>query len=497
MTDPIPVHPRESDNDTLSIECSFRLKILDAATGEPVTDAYAISPTVDQSILDRRGVHPFRILNNRSITITHGQMADFSFDTKTLRTWKPGDSSSAGNKSLSSTWTCVNEFFHSSDPPETFTNADATAVFERVDGQNESYVCISSNGTDYARRSLVSNRHGILEVPIPLTEWITGTTIKIKLRDHTMLVAEDSRDPEQLQASETAAGRDSSTNGHKALGVELRNQPTGNEWWSKIGADEKQFQQEIEFQTSPLDWDNIDATVWVVKRIQEASVLVGNDLLPTPTSSYSGPSGVVIHYNSGYFMSEKRGAATRLCREAFSAGENDYMMRTEMALWILKRINGNSGSLGYHYHIDNRGFIYRSRDDSRRANHAGHSREPTTLTARQNDTENPATLSHTNNSPKSYLNSKYIGIDLLGNHREGYHFTDQQRWYLDRLIENIRSRHTAIHWYNIVGHDEIREAWNTANPNNTKAAKADPGAALTGDAQGMELLRGRHGANFN
>jgi hypothetical protein len=497
MAGSINVHPISDgdDNDTFSFECTFRLKVLDAATGEPVTDAFAEQPTIDIDILNRRGVHPFRVLRARTINFTHSQMADFSFDVHNLRTFVPADDDTEENRSLTSTYVCTEEFIHQAKKPEVLLSADNTTEFHKIHHSDSRYICTKSAGNEYAQRALITNLDGVLEIPIPFTSWLTGSKIKVKLRDHVMLKAEEGYDPQQLKASETSAGKTPSNNGHKALGIELRNNPMDNQWFATGGGAEKQFADEIEFETSPLDWDDIDATVWVVRRAQEASTIVSNDLLPTPSGTYH-QNGILIHYNSGYYLSEKRGTATHLCRDAFNANENKYMMMAQMALWILKRINGASGTLGYHYHIDYTGSIYRSRDDTLRANHAGFSREPNAVTARENDVSEPRTVTQTISSPRNSLNRSYVGIDLLGNHRAGYHYTDQQHWYLDRLIENIMSRNSNISWYEILGHDESRAAYKAAHPASAVPDKADPGAALRGGAQSMELLRGRHGATF-
>lgn len=497
MAGSIDVHPISDggDKDTFTFECTFRLRVIDAATGELVTDAYAEKPSGDIDVLNKRGVHPLRVLTGRSISVTHPHMSEFSFDVHNLRTFVPADDDTEENRSLTSTYVCTDEFFHPAEKEEVLANTDGTTVFHKIHDSGNRYVCTSSKGTEYAQRALVTNLKGVLEIPIAFKNWLMGTKINVKLRDYVMLKAEGVYEPEKLKKSEQDDGKTASKNGFKAFGVELRNDPVNNEWWATGGGEDKQFSDEIEFETSPIDWDDIDATVWVVRRTLEASTIVSNDLLPSPSGTYN-QNGILIHYNSGYYMSEKRGSATRLCREAYLANENKYMMMPQMAMWILKRINGASGTLGYHYHLDYRGVIYRSRDDTLRANHAGLSRELTTVIARENDVTSPRTVTQPISSPRNSLNHSYVGIDLLGNHRNNYHFSAHQVWYIDRLIENIMSRNSNISWYEIFGHDESRAAYKAANPSSPAANKPDPGAALPGGAHSMEFLRGRHGATF-
>jgi len=240
--------------------------------------------------------------------------------------------------------------------------------------------------------------------------------------------------------------------------------------------------------------------VWAVRRVKPLSEVVPAANIAAGSGNNSR-AGIMIHYNSGYYMYEKRPDKDHrvLCRDAYSSAENRYMMNVKMALGILKNINdayeaeaNATGRLGYHYHIEPSGAIFPAVAESLNVWHAGKTREMSTVLATENVEANPRTVTQAMASPKNNLNSSYIGIDLLGSHFDGYHYSTHQHWYLDRLIENIRSRIPAIPWYRIQGHDETRAAHNAiaATP---EPAKADPGAALNG---GMTKLRGRHGAVF-
>ncbi len=492
----IPVQPVESEESTnyFSVECTIRVKILDVVNGKPVTDAYAVKPARDGAVLDRRGKHPFRVLQKRSTTFTGTGIADFSFDSLDLKTFELGSGSTDASKQLKASWKVAGEFVHPATDGAIVSNADGSTVFAKIHADDERYICIKSGNTIYAQRDLITNRDGVLEIPVSFSDWFWGEPITIKLRDHYVLIAEGAFDPAALMERAKKAKREPGENGVKELSARLDDAPLDNNWFGVSGKAEKKFVEEIKLDPPAVSRNAIDFTLWAVRKVRNSTELVPNGVPGQANGSY-GQRGIMIHYNSGYYMSEKRGTTTRLCREAFVDHENEYMMRPEMAIWILIRIGINS--LGYHYHMARDGTILISRPDDTKVSHAGHSREPTTVTARENVGDNPRTVAHTFTNPRSNLNAHYIGIDLLGYHEVNYGYTTAQHWYLDRLIENIRSRATDIEWYHILGHDEVRTAYNaTQSAANQQPAKLDPGAALNGGAQGMELLRGRHGAEF-
>ena len=106
MANPISVHPvaGDADHDTWSVEFTYRVQVLDAATGEPVTDAYATSPTVPADVLRKRGVHPLRVLNTRDVTFRNSSMTDFNFGVRDLKTFVPAaDSTESSRLRCSST----------------------------------------------------------------------------------------------------------------------------------------------------------------------------------------------------------------------------------------------------------------------------------------------------------------------------------------------------------------------------------------------------------
>jgi hypothetical protein len=285
--------------------------------------------------------------------------------------------------------------------------------------------------------------------------------------------------------------------------VILAGAPVDNTWSAEVGSTKATFEDEIEFDPGVISTKEIDFTVWVVRKVKAIGDVVPANLIVNGSGNHSR-IGILIHYNSGYNLFEQRPDKPNkvLCRTAFTNKENDFMMRPVMAMSILSKINAAAGAnsrLGYHYHIDREGTILPTVAETLGMWHAGNSREKKTVRAVENVDANPRDVSHTIPSPKEGLNSRYIGIDVLSHHAAGYHFTEEQHWYLDRLIENIKSRNT-IEWYRIQGHDESRDAYRShhgitaANETETNKVKADPGAAL--EKGGMDALRGRHGAAF-
>lgn len=498
--DPIAVHPIEGSVwDSLSIEFSFRMRVLDAATGEVLQSAYAEKPKADKAILERRGAHPFRVLEPRRVQFTDGnadatQRLDVEYDVQNLRAFVKDDATSTKEKkSLKESWKVVPEFFQPHTDKERVASADGKTVFVHVDASTEQYVCIKDASKTYAERDLITDRDGLLHVPLPFLDWLQGTTYKFKFRDYVLLEAKGDLAPEKLIEKETKEGKSASINGHKAMKIALEGDPLTNGWTATVGTTKGTFVDEFSFTSSACSFEEIDVTVWAVRRVKRLS-----DIMPAADiangSGTNSRTGIMIHFNSGYYMYEKRPDFDHkvLCRDAFTNRENRYMMNVKMAMGILKSLNGTNGSLGYNYHIEEDGTPLLAVDETLKISHAGYSKEASPVVATENVDTTPRTVSQTIASPKSGLNSSYIGIDVLGNNNAGYHYTAAQLWYLDRLIENIRSRVTTLPWYRIQGHDEVRAAYN-ATAATAQAAKADPGAALDG---GMTKLRGRHGAVF-
>lgn len=493
MDEPIAVHPVEgdADYDSWTIRCSMRVLVLDAATGRPLAGAYAEKPAVEQKVLNERGVHPFRVLKTRDVTLDHGDFDSFTYPVTDLRTYVLD-----GDNALKLTWNSTAECIQAPEREEVL-QGEGGALFQRIAGADKRYIMVHDGNEELAKRDLITNTDGILDIPITWQEWLKGTTVTVKLRDFRILEAKDDFSVADLLRRETSAGGAASLNGYRALKVTLHGDCVDNDWRAKPGATEGKFEEELDLDKSWASFEDIDAVVWAVCRSGPCTDLVDEAVLTSSTRECSC-EGIMIHFNSGYNMTEVRGTAKRLSREAFTAGENDYMMRVETALWILRRIADliNVSSLGYQYHISREGHIYRCSDDDVRMSHAGYSREASPVTAVQpwepGDLGPPQTAEHTFTSRKTSLNVSYIGIDLLGSHNAGYHFTESQLWYLDRLIENLMDEYDDIEWYRIQGHDEVRKAWNDAFAD--KPVKNDPGAALAG---GMDGLRGRHGAPLN
>ncbi len=504
----IPVHPikEEKEHDSFSIECTFRLRVLDVATGDFLANAYAEKPAADLKVLERRGVHPFRVLNARSVDFNGGELGDFKFDVRTLKTFvEDAAASKPDAKALVETWKCVSEFFHPALNGEVLVNKSGDTRFQRILTGEPRFVGVKDASATYAERALITGFDGVLAVPISFKAWLAGTKITVKFRDYKIMKADGEFSPEKLGEQETAAGLPPSKNGFKALKVSLQGDPIGNDWRAKPGTKEQKFDDEITFEMPRVSREEIDFTVWAVRRVKRLSDLVPAGRI-APGSGRNFRAGIMVHYNSGYYCTELRPDAKHKvnCRDAFTDRENRYMMDPNMAMAILRKINdayeapkpGKVGRLGYNYHIAPDGTMLPAVDETLVIWHAGESREPDAVEAVENVDSGPRTVSQKISKPKNNLNDSYIGIDLLGNHQPGFHYTVHQHWYLDRLIENIRGRNPGILWHHILGHDEARAAYRDFKGITGDAVpkpKADPGAALEG---GMTKLRGRHGAPF-
>ncbi|MBD3332317.1 hypothetical protein GF356_05670, partial [candidate division GN15 bacterium] len=146
-----------------------------------------------------------------------------------------------------------------------------------------------------------------------------------------------------------------------------------------------------------------DVTLWAVRKVKECQ----SDVRTNGTSRRgAGVRGVVIHYNSGQFISERRGRGTVLLRNALDESganclsDNTYWGASELCLRILAQLDRRR-RLGYHYHLERNGEIVATVDEEQRTNHAGASREPDTVEAeRSGGAGAPQTNTHTNNRPR-------------------------------------------------------------------------------------------------
>lgn len=481
----VVVSPQEKEeHDTYTLERTFRVKLLDVVTGEPVRHAYADQVKVDGAVrdytqvLENRGSHPFRVVNAKNQTFRAkdgGDWHNFTIPLYCLKKWKK----SAGSENqLQTTNEHSLEFFDDVDYADILATADGN-LFHPVTA--ERWICTQTGSGDdatrYARRDLITNADGILEIPSSFADWLTGANYMIRFRDFMCVLAAEEFAPDVLE------------NGHKSLDIKLSGKdgkkPIDNHWIAKAGGVEKEFVSEIEIDASIVEFGHVDAALWVVRKVKE---LPDGAKQTTNNRAGNNPRGIVIHYNSGRFVQEVRSGPNKWCSDALDDGEDEFMWHPEMPHRLLKALRGANTSVGYNYHVDRQGHIWLAADDALRTGHAGTSTEPNEpVQATRNGgaiVDDVATHAFTNQS--SAINTRYIGVDVIGYDVETrYHFTATQEWYLDRLIENIRYRHNHddnlvdIPWYRVLGHEEV------------KSTKADPGAALSG---GMEGLRGRHGA---
>lgn len=525
----IAVHPVDNatEHDAIHLDLFLRVRVLDIATGQPVTDAYAIRPEVDPRTMKRLAMHPFRIKEKRDIELVwvdkkfkkdargrtvldkeekKGCVVKF----KTLRTCIADPPSVVPPKKFVWTWKCVPEFFHGK-PRGTSVLDGKGNVYEPVHGDDKTFVCVKKEGKVLAERSLITNVDGILEIPVSMQDLFDGKEVVIEFRDYCCALAEGPFSPEV---------------GHKTIGVSLDSSPNDNNWVMKAGGGTRKFEKTLTHKPRfhPLfglmDWVDrakIDLTLWVVRKVKECDS-EARTLSSGPRADYKNvtverrgrrvtkrvpakiypPRGIIIHYNSGYYISEKRGEGAKALTKVFNDHENDYMLWSETALQILKalRPSGKGSRSGYHYHIERNGQIVRVVDEELLTGHAGTSREKKTVGAEENVNpgKTPRRTAKTIASPVDGVDKEYIGIDMIGHDaNEKHHFTEPQLWYLDRLIENIQARRPEVKWYYIQGHDEVVEAWNDEHVEDQRTPKNDPGAALHG---GMDRLRGRHGATF-
>jgi hypothetical protein len=474
----IAVHPVENDEeqDVLHLSLVLRIKLLDVVTGEPIKDGYAIKPEL-------------LVLNARPVKFTNNDTGDFTVNFKTLRTFVPADGASDPPSSLKPTWQVVPEVFCPKSGGNTLVD-DAGNVFQQVDADDQRYVCIKSATVQYCEPSMITNQQGILEIPIPFADWMNKSTVTIELRDYSIAQAEGNFGPEV---------------GQDKFQVSLIGDPPDNNWTLIKDQETVPFLSRIEY---PLTFTSLashlwdassnepDLVLWAVRKVKECTSTARTKSTKRPGAGTV--RGIVVHYNSGYFISERRGTGTVRCRDVFDNADrswlqdNKYFSSPELCLHILQELF-HSGRTGYHYHIDRTGEIMAVVNETRRCYHSGSSREPSQVVA-ERAAGQAQSATYNNSNPTEKLDNTHIGINITGHHAASqYHFTDHQQWYLDRLIENIRSRRQEVEWHTILGHDEIRAAYKAAHPSSGAHPKQDPGTALSG---GMKQLRGRHGANF-
>ena len=477
-----PVENNTEQHSSFHLDLTLRVRVLDVVTGQPLARAYATKPAFDAKKLDAFGMHPLRVLAEREVQLDNTSTGLITLNIKGLRTFVPDPSGSALVSALKPTWQCTPEFVYTK--PGRLISKDGSH-FQRVDDSEDRFVCIKSAKATYAERALVTTQKGILEIPVSGPEWLANKTLELAFRDYMIIEAKDDYDADAP---------------HQEFTTSLEGAPKDNGWKLERNGTKTAFEESIKIETSLLWhlWNSArgeaEVTIWAVRKVVEYSGTAKTTPVDRPAGTV--PKGIVIHYNSGRNMIEKRGSGTVECAKVFDDSgrsvlrDNDAFGLPELALQIIK---GCLPSLkyGYHHHVARNGEIWFVVDEDKRTYHAGASREPSTTDCRTTgDDGAPTTHTHTRTSPSENLNNTYIGIDILGYHDKAkFHFTGHQLWYLDRLIENICSRYDDVAWYNILGHDEVRTAYNTAHPASTEVKKTDPGSALPG---GMEGLRGRH-----
>jgi hypothetical protein len=535
------VHPVEatSEYDVHVLDFLWRIQLLDVVTGEPISNAPVemVDPAEisDQAVLDRLGRHPFQVVNKKNLVFVADGINDITIPIKTLVKFKSATTSAGVPDNLElAPWEYVAEVF-SAKPGGCIFEDDAGGIYYEIDSDQPRYVCVRTGEKAWAQRILATNADGILELPVPYRCLSGSLKIKFNFRDYMVIKAEDGFDPK---------------NGHLNFSVHLN--PGGNpslcenQWMAKIkpestaflsaaGIDtqDKKFRDEIcldlgsrelaEHQVHEMLAEP-DLTLWAVRRTVRST----SPAKTKPSAPFRNPpSGLVIHYNSGFYLSQKQGSQKRLCREALVAGQNDFIWHPEMPIYILTFGIGNAHS-GYQYHIARDGQIIQVVEDKFVTGHAGNStRELSWVSASQPGDVTP--LNYSRIDPREKLDWFSIGIDVIGfslgeSARQGisvgsgtqemFGYTPRQIWYLDRLIENLQARYSGINWQSIIGHDEARLAYIEENADldvhgNKKVGdksrtgeilsyyvkekkenfKGDPGDALPG---GMDELRGRH-----
>jgi hypothetical protein len=511
----IAVHPITDsghESDSWSLSHTLRVRVLHVANGLPLRFALADQPEIDdkmQRILDKRSSHPFVFASSKKPeVILKWENKEHSFELPNLRTYTELPYVSKMPESLlEETWTRVPEIFDAL-PDSSVLKGPNEAFFVQVRSLGvdltHRYVLVKDANGVYAKHRLATSFEGILEIPVRTLDWIKGASIKIQLRDYMLLEAVGEFSPEKLEEAEQMARGRSSINGAEALTVRLDKGPNDFKWWAKVGSSKRDFVDVISLRPSRIRLGSFDSTVWAVRRTVHAKNETGNTFNGFIAGIQTNPApdkrkGICIHFNSGYWHQEKRQNAFVDCLDAVAKQENTFPLDLIVALKTVAE-----EKKGYNYHIDRQGTIVLADEEKKVMSHAPPAREMTPVTANLPDgtskTENIA-------SPETAINTNYLGVALIGDDggggkkdgsvyyvtahegkREHFYFTPVQLWYLDRLIENLRQRH-SVTWPHIQGHDEVRKAYNDANPLSPAEGKPDPGYALKG---GMGELRGRH-----
>lgn len=507
-----PVANEAEGGNTVQFDLSLRIKVLDLATGKPITRAIATKPVIEPKVLDALGKHPMQVTIKRSCDIefsNNGTIYTPTLKLPGLKTFVPEPTDASPVTKLKATWQCTPEVF--------FTRAgrlttDKGTQFQRVDDSEARYVCIrwkdnSGEVVSAAERVLATDHNGILEIPLNGDHWLSGAKAEVEFRDYRILEAEGDFDAEL---------------GHDKFDVTLSGTPTANDW--KISPKDspetsQSLEQSLELELSSFsgiaqriqkqvwgparDDDDVDVTLWAVRKIETYEDETGEDVVKTISTPLGTSTrtvrGIVVHYNSGYEVKERRKGKTIQCRDVFDQADrsvlrdNTILGAARLPMVILEKFYP-SRKVGYHYHITRDGAVWFVVSEDDKTQHAAASREPSKTKCRVGKGKDAVEHTHDRSSADNWLNGDYIGISLIGYHADAsFYFTDRQVWSLDRLIENIRSRYDDVVWHRILGHDEVREAYNDWAEDNDKdqsAAKHDPGAAMTGG--GMNALRGRH-----
>jgi hypothetical protein len=509
MTIEIHAHPVESkeESDSYSFKYTFRLQVLDVATGLPLRFACATLPVVDdkmRKVLDKRGSHPFKFAYKNKIQVTFrcSGMKNFTAPFPCLKTFVPNNDllPEAKKISLKETDTRVPEIFGTLPDSGIYSGPDGT-LFVQVrpfpKDLTPRYVMVNDAKEMYAKRSLATNFDGVLEIPIKPWDWINCTSIKVKLRDYDLLEADGEFAPERLVEAEQKAHRTASDNGHRSLTVRLAGKPDDFTWWARAGNTWRKFKDVITFsrqderlladpRPTPQSFSqstSFTATVWAVRRtLQAAKDNDFKNIFNDTKDDVPERRGIVIHYNSGYNLEEKRGGGWTSCKDIVNKDENHFPLDLIVDFYSVKNEldkNGNPANLGYNYHIGRDGTIVLAGDENHRMNHAHPGKEMPRVKY--------ILGTHTDHidieNPEENINTYCLGVVVVGDdHDLRFHFNNRQVWYLDRLIENLRMRYLKITWCHIQSHQEVREALGQHD-------RTDPGAALPG---GMEELRGRH-----
>ena len=99
-----PVVADDPGYTSLQVDTTLRIKILDLATGRPLSGAYATKPIVHPFTLNLLGKHPLQVLGERDVTLWHSSMGDMTLKVKSLRTYVPDPLEADPVTKLKQTW---------------------------------------------------------------------------------------------------------------------------------------------------------------------------------------------------------------------------------------------------------------------------------------------------------------------------------------------------------------------------------------------------------